>query len=140
MLMTWNSHWWRLFYHWNDLISSLFILNYSWWYKIQKPRETLKVNLELQFTLISRNKLFILTQSLPFSRLSHSLSLSLFCSSRKVSGKNLPQVSCFVESKFFWQSEEIRLPYHLGSIICTKWLALKNLNTFDSFHLFRADV
>ena len=51
----------------HDLISSLFVLNYSWRYKIQKPRETRKVMLKLQFTLILRNELFISTQSLPFS-------------------------------------------------------------------------
>ena len=73
MLMTWNSHWWSFFFNWNDLISSLFILNYSWWRKIQNPRETRKVVLQLQITLIQRNKLFILTQSLPFS--CHPLSL-----------------------------------------------------------------
>ena len=36
-----------LFKYLHDLILSLFILNYSWRYKIQKPRETRKVMLRL---------------------------------------------------------------------------------------------
>ena len=48
---------------------------------------------------------------------------SLFCFSGKVTSKNLPLVSCFVKSNFCWESAEIRLPYHLGSIYA-KWLAL----------------
>ena len=51
----------------HDLIWSLFILNYCWRYKIQEPRETRKVMLKLQFTLISRNEHFISTQCLTFS-------------------------------------------------------------------------
>ena len=41
---------------------------------------------------------------------------SLFCFSGKVTSKNLQLVSCFVKSNFYWQSAEIRFPYHLGSI------------------------
>ena len=37
--------------------------------------------------------------------------LSFFCFSRKVcTSKNLPLVSCFVRSNFYWQPAEIRLP------------------------------
>ena len=49
---------------------------------------------------------------------------SLFCFSGKVTSKNLLLVSCFMKSNFCWQSAEIRLPYHLGSIYA-KWLVLK---------------
>ena len=90
-------------------------MNFSWWYKIQKPTETRKVILKIKFTLISRNELFISIQSLPFS--------SKLSSLRKVTNKNLPLVSCFVKSNFCWQLAEIRLPHQLGSIYA-KWLAL----------------
>ena len=49
--------------------------------------------------------------------------LFFFCSSRKVTSKNLPLVSCFEKSNFCWQPAGIRLPYHLGSIYA-KWLVL----------------
>ena len=100
-------------------------MNYSWWYKIQKPRETHKVILKVQFTLISRNELFISMQSLPFSSKQSYLCVpsSLFCFTRKVTSRNLPLVLCFVKSNICWQSVEIRLPYHLGSKYA-KWLAL----------------
>ena len=51
------------------------------------------------------------------------VSSPLFCSLRKITSKNLPLVSCFCESKFCWQSAEIRLPYYLGSLYA-KWLAI----------------
>lgn len=49
--LNWNSHLSSLFFDRNDLILSLFIFHYSWWYKIQKSRETHKVVPERQFTL-----------------------------------------------------------------------------------------
>ena len=115
----------------HDLISSLFVLNYSWRYKIQKPRETRKVMLKLQFPLISQTNSLFQSSLYRFmaSKLflpSHGcllcVSSSLFCSLRKITSKNFPLVSCFGESKFCWQSWEIWLPYHLGSIYA-KWLA-----------------
>ena len=107
----------------NDILSSCEafslteMINYSWWYKIQKPRETCKVILKIHFTLISQNKLFISMQSLPFSSkqvISVCCPLSYF--SREVTSKNFLLVSCFVKSNFCWQLAEIRLPYHCGSI------------------------
>ena len=101
---------------------SLLILNYRWWCKIQKPREIPKVILKIQFTLISQNDLFTSMKSLPSMQVT-SACRPLFCFSRKVTSKNLPLVSCFVKSRFWWQSVEIRFPYHLGSIYA-KSLAL----------------
>ena len=71
--------------------------------------------------------------SLPF----FYLSSSIFCSLRKISSKNLPLESCFSEIKFCWESAEIWLPYHLGSIY-DKWLALRanfNLKKFETFSI-----
>ena len=59
----------------------------------------------------------------PASKLSLCVLSYLFCSLRKITTKNLPLVSCFDESKFSWQSTEIRLPYHLDSIYA-KWMAI----------------
>ena len=120
-----NSHLWSLLFDWNDLILPLFILKYSWWYKIQKPRETRKVMLKTEFSFISHKELFISMQSQLFS------SKQVICARRrlssvKVASKNLSLVSCFVKSNFCWQSAEIQLPYHLGSIY-VKWLALMRL-------------
>ena len=118
----------------HDLISSLFVLNYSWRYKIQKPRETRKVMLKLQFPLISQTNSLFQSSLYRFmaSKLflpSHGcllcVSSSLFCSLRKITSKNFPLVSCFGESKSCWQSAKIWLPYHLGSIYA-KWLALSS--------------
>ena len=93
---------------------------------IQKPRETHKVILKIQFTLTSRNELLFQCSLYHLQAnkvISASCPLFFFCSSRKVTSKNLPLVSCFVKSNFCWQSAGIRLPYHLGSIYA-KWLAL----------------
>ena len=126
----------------HDLISSLFILNYSWRYKVQKPRWTRKVMLKFQLVLSHEtNSLF--QRSLyhfPASKLSLPflyLSSSLFCSLRKITSKNLPPESCFGEIKFCWESAEIWLPYHLGSIYA-KWLALRanfNLKKFKNLSI-----
>ena len=122
----------------HDLISSLFIFAVE---EINlEARETRKVMLKLQFTLISRNELFISTQSLAtiFQQASHicllCVSFSLFCSLTKFTSQNLPLVSCLGESKFCWQSAEIRLPYHLGSYMLNdgfNWLFkhLKNVRS-----------
>ena len=55
------------------------------------------------------------------------MSSSLFYFSRNVTRKNLPLALCFVKSTFSWQSAEIRLPYHVGSIYATL-LALNDLS------------
>ena len=71
--------------------------------------------------------------SLPFLYLSSSL----FCSLTKITSKNLPLESCFGEIKFCWESAEIWLPYHLGSIYA-KWLALRanfNLKKFENLSI-----
>ena len=113
----------------HDFISSLFILNYRWRYKVQKPRWTRKVMLKFQ-SVLSHETNSLFQRSLyhfPASKLSlpfFYLSSSLFCSLRKITSKNLPLESCFGEIKFCWESAEIWLPYHLGSIYA-KWLALR---------------
>ena len=120
-----NSHLWSLLFDWNDLILSLFILKYSWWYKIQKPRETRKVMLKTQFSFISQKELFVSMQSQLFLS-KQVISARRPLSSVKVTSKNLSLVSCLMKSNFCWQSAEIQLPYHLGSIY-VKWLALMRL-------------
>ena len=90
--------------------------------------------LKLQFTLISGSELFISTQSLAtiFQQASYicllCVSSCLFCSLREFTCKNLPLVSFFVESKFCWQSGEIRLSYHLGSYMLNDWLQFQKSN------------
>ena len=112
----------------HDLISSLFIFAVE---EINlEARETRKVMLKLQFTLISRNELFISIQSLAAisSRQVISafptlcVSSSLFCSLRKFTSKNISLVSCFGEITFCWLSVAIRLPYNLGSYTLNDWL------------------
>ena len=131
-----------LFNSLHDLISSLFILNYSWGYEVQKPRWTRKVLLKFQLVL-SHEKNVLFQRSLyhfPASKLSLHflyLSSSLFCPLRKIANKNLPLGSCFGEIKFCWESAEIWLPYHLGSIYA-KWLALRanfNLKKFENLSI-----
>ena len=116
----------------NDLILSLFLLNYSWRYKIQKPKETLKVMLKLQSTLILRNakrSFYFNTVSTISQQASYFwplfVSSSLFSSLIKITSKTLPLVSWLGERTFCWQSAEIRPPYYLGSLY-SKWLALKS--------------
>ena len=75
-----------------------------------------------------KNELFISTCNAVFTIFKQSSylfvpSYYLFCFSRKVTGKYLPLVSCFVKSNFCWQSAKVQLPYHLGSIY-SKLLAL----------------
>ena len=126
----------------HDLISSFFILNYSWRYNVQKPRWTRKVMLKFQLGL-SHETNYLFQRSLyhfPASKLSLPflyLLSSVFCSLRKITGKNLPLESCFGEIKFCWESAEIWLPYHLGSMY-TKWLALRanfNLKKFENLSI-----
>ena len=108
------------------MLSPLLIFNYSWWNKIQKPRETRKVILELHITHYL-TKLFnaiftIVKQAISFCMPS---SLSLYCYSKKVTSKNISPESCSVDY-FCWQSAEIRLLYHLGAAYA-KWFTLKCL-------------
>ena len=52
--LVWTALIWlgiSLFFDWNDLTFCPFIFNYSWSCKIQKPKETWKVNLEPQLTV-----------------------------------------------------------------------------------------
>ena len=68
------------------------------------------------------NSLFQLSlYRFPASKLSlpSLLVVLFFLFLRKFTGKNLPLVSYFGESKFCWQSAEIRLPYHLAFIYAT---------------------
>ena len=124
----------------HDLISSLFILNYSWIYKVQKPRETRKAMLKFQLFLSHKtNSLFQCSlYHFPPSKLCLSflyVSSSLFCSFKKITSKNLPLESYFGEIKFCGESEETGLPYHLDSVYA-KWLALRanfNLKNFENF-------
>ena len=91
--------------------------------KSRSQEKQKKVILKLQFALISRNKLFI-CQAFYFNTVSiyHFLAvLSLSSVLReKLLCKYFSLVPCFVESKFCWQSAEIRLPHHLG-FIYAKW-------------------
>ena len=105
------------FLNWNNLISSLFMFNYSWWYKIQTLRET-KSSLNFISHFILQN---LSTQSLLCSR---EQIMFLLCSSRKVASKNLP--SCFNEKEFGWQSAEIWLPYYLALYMLNDWLKQEN--------------
>ena len=99
-------------------ILSLLILNYSWWYKIHKPRKTSKVILKIQ-PLLSHERSSIFQCSL-----NHFQARKLYLRAvLKVASKNILLVSCFVKSKFCWQSAEIRLPYYLSSLYI-KWLGL----------------
>ena len=105
------------FLKWEYLIPSLFIVNSSWLSKFQKPRETRKFILELQVTL-DLAKPFNADRTI-FKQASHLfMPFSPFCLSGKITSKALPLVSFFHENKFYWQSAEIRHPYHLGAI---KW-------------------
>ena len=61
---------------------------------------------------------------------------SFFSFSRKVTSKILQLVSCFVKSKFCWQSVEIWLTYHVGSVYA-KWLTLRlSFTNFTWPHLW----
>ena len=126
----------------HDLILPLFMLNYSWRYKVQKPRWKCKVMLKFQLVLsLEMNSLF---QCSLYHFLARKLSLpflylcsSHFCSLRKITSKNLPLESCFGEIKFCWESAEIWLPYHLRSIYA-KWLALRanfDLKKFENLSI-----
>ena len=122
--LAWTALIWfgtSLFFDWNYLISSSFIFNYSWWYKIQEPREPCKVNLELQFT-VYLTKFFNAVCTIFKQASCTCVPSSLFCSSRKVTSKNLPLVSRFGENNFCWQSAEIRLSYHSALFMLNDWL------------------
>ena len=121
----------------HNLISYLFIFTVE---DIKSRSQKKHIKLCSNITsLLSYEKNFLFQGSLyfPASKSSLCVSFSLFCSSRKATSKSLPLVSCFGESKFCWQSAEIRFPYHLGSIYA-KWLALVFehyvFKVFTTFH------
>ena len=121
--MTWNSHWWSLFF----LTEMIWFCLYASWItvndiKSRSQEKQSKVILKLQFALVWRNKLFIY-QALYFNTVSIYIFLPSSLSSvlrERLLCKYFSLVSCFVESKFCWQSAEIRPPYHLG-FIYAKW-------------------
>ena len=111
----------------HDLISSLFIFTVE---DITSRSQQKHVKLCSNSSLLLSQKTNSLFQrrSTIFQQASYlcllCVSPSLFCSLRKFTNKNLPLVSCFGESKFCWQSAEIRLLYHLSSIYA-KWSVFK---------------